>query len=203
VNPQEFDPFRCHADWENNAIINNWMQFVDLAECYVKSADALVTSALNDHMLLDVHVHPICFLYRHGLELILKDLTWKSHYLLTGVKRFAEHEWRELGRHGLRNLWKSVVANTRQVRGEKFPLSSDRAGQVEDLLEQFERHDPNSSSFRYPIDKKTGRSHASLKNVNLRVLCETVGEVFDALHKLVAYIDYCYDRQSEWRSSEW
>src|SRR5262249_497182 len=135
-----------------------------------RSADSLVDSALSDHMLLDVHVHSICFLYRHGLELVLKDLVWKSHYVATGEKRFAERDWQELGRHRLQDLWNSGCESAGQVLGPDFPLSASATSHVESLLTQFERHDPDSYSFRYPISKKKGRTHPSLTNVNLRVL---------------------------------
>ena len=190
----ESDPFESHADYEHNACINNWMQFVELAECYLRSADTLVNSTMSDHMLLDVHVHSICFLYRHGLELILKDLIWKSHYVATGAKRFAEKDWQELGRHRLRDLWQSASESARQVLAQDFMLTSAETSHVENLLIQFERHDPDSYSFRYPISKRKGRTHASLTNVNVRVLCEKVHQAFDRLKDLLAIIDNYYDR---------
>jgi hypothetical protein len=193
----ESDPFMCHPDCEHNACVNNWMQFVELADYYVQSADSLVESALSEHMLLDVHVYSICFLYRHGLELILKDLVWKSHYVGTGEKRFAESGWQELGRHRLQDLWNRGVEIAGQVLGTEFPLPPSVASQVENLLTQFERHDPNSYSFRYPIDRKSGRTHPSLTNVNLRVLRNNVHHAFDQLKTLVGFIDYCYDQKSE------
>jgi hypothetical protein len=202
MDVSESDPFKCHADWQHNACINNWMQFVDLADCYVQSADTLVESALSDRRFLDVHVHSICFLYRQGLELILKDLAWKSHYVATGAKRFAEKDWQELGRHRLHDLWKSGIESAREVLGIDFPSPPAAASQVENLLIQFERHDPDSYSFRYPISRKKGRTHPSLTNVNLRVLRENVRQAFDHLMKLVGFIDYCYDRKSESERAE-
>jgi hypothetical protein len=197
MDAAETDPFQAHPEWEHNACINNWMQFIELADCYVRSADTLVSSALSDHMLLDLHVHSICFLYRHGLELILKDLLWKSDYLATGTKRFAEKDWQELGRHRLQELWQNGSENARKVLGANFPLNPSEAYQVASLLTHFERHDPDSYSFRYPISKKRGRTHPSLTNVNVRVLRDTVHQTFDRLKTLVEFIDDYYDQQTE------
>ena len=191
------EPFRAQPDWTDNACINNWMQFAELASYYVRPADNLVSNALNDHMLLDVLVYPICFLYRHGLELILKDLSWKSHYLATGEKQFAKNDWKELGRHSLQELWQVGGEKAALVLGADFPLSTTDAQSVELLLNRFERHDPGSFSFRYPISKKKGRTHPDLANVNVRVLRESVHHVFQRLESVVGLVDYHYDQQSE------
>ncbi len=83
------NPFRAHPDWEHNACIQNDMQFADLAHSYTRSGDELVESTLRDRSLLDVHIYAVCFLYRHALELYLKDIIWKSHYALTGAASTA------------------------------------------------------------------------------------------------------------------
>jgi len=191
------DPFRSQGDVDENACIDNWMEFNQLAMCYIRSADALVTSALEDHNLLDVHTYAVCFLYRHGLELILKDMVWKSHYLLTGTKRFVLSDWQELGRHRLNDLWKQGRADTEKVLDDDMPVNAIADEQVTQLLIQFERHDPDSYSFRYPIGKKTGRTHADLMNVNLRVLRECVQQAFDRVETLLGCIDYCCEHQSD------
>ncbi len=191
------DPFRPQGDVDDNACINNWMEFSQLAECYKCSADALVACALEDHNLLDLHAYAVCFLYRHGLELILKDMVWKSHYLLTGTKRFMLPNLKELGRHCLSDLWKKGRVDSESVLGDDLPFDAVADEQVRQLLLQFERHDPNSSSFRYPIGKKTGRTHPDVNNVNLRVLRDRVHQAVDRVEMLVSLIDWCYERQSE------
>jgi hypothetical protein len=128
------------------------------------------------------------YLERPGLE---------EPYVATGAKRFAERDWQELGRHRLQDLWNSGRESARQVLGTDFPLSPTAASHVENLLMQFERHDPDSYSFRYPISKKKGRTHPSLTNVNLRVLRENVRQAFDQLRNLVGFIDYYYDHKIE------
>lgn len=197
MDASDADPFRCHPDWEHNASVKNWMQFAELASCYLQSADALVNSALTDHTLLDVHVHAVCFLYRQGLELLLKDLAWTSLYLTTGEKRMAGRDWQEFGRHRLQELWKSGRENACRVLGLDFPLTTVATSQVGTLLAQFERHDPDSYSFRYPISKKKGITHRALTNVNLRVLRDRVGQAVEHVKHLVALIDWCYDQKSE------
>jgi hypothetical protein len=198
MDTSEPSPFEAHADGQHNACVDNFMQFVELANCYVRSADILVSSTIEDRSMLDVHIYAICFLYRHALELILKDLAWKSHYAETGIKRFTQDDWKELGRHRLQDLWQTMSANGRRLLGVDFPLSTREACQVGDLFAQFEQHDPDSFAFRYPISKnKKGRTHPSLRHVNVRVLHEKVRHVFDLLGRLCELIGYLCEQQSE------
>ena len=162
------DPFSSHGQPSQVACINNWMQFSELANHYIRSADALVVAALERSMLLDVHVQPACFLYRHGLELLLKDLAWKSLYLATGTKRFAEKNWKELGLHGLSKIWDGAKTSAETVLGAGFPLNSETVAGIRAFLIRVEIHDPGSYSFRYPIIKKGGRAHPQLTNVQSR-----------------------------------
>jgi hypothetical protein len=190
MNKETTGPFCSNGAVNQVACINNWMQFVQLAKDYIHSGDTLVKTALNDHMLLDVHVQPICFLYRHGLELLLKDLTWKSHYLLTETKIFAEKDWKELGRHRLCKLWNSAIRDAETSLGSDFPLDSTGKLQVQSFLAKIEDHDPDSYSFRYPIGKGKKRTHPQLTNVNIAALRDSVGETFDLIATVLDLVEY-------------
>lgn len=190
------DPFEPQGELDENARIG-FIDLSQLSEHYVKSADALVKCSLDDHCLLDVHVYAICFLYRHGLELMLKDIVWKSHYLLTGEKRFAKSDWRELGRHRLNDLWTRGCPDTKSVLPGDWPLAPKAEKQVTQLLLQFERHDSDSYSFRYPFGKKNGRTLSDLNNVNIRVLRDCVAEVSVHLSILITCLDWCCENQHE------
>jgi len=146
-------------------------------------------------MLLDVHVQPACFLYRHGLELLLKDLAWKSQYVATGTKRFAEKNWQELGRHRLMDVWDGAKTVSETVLGAGFPLDADKASQIRTFLVQVEAHDPDSYSFRYPISKKKGRTHPKLTNVNLISLRAKVHTTSDQITAILERIDYCLEQE--------
>lgn len=167
------------------------MQFADLADHYIRSADALVTAALEDHMLLDVHVQPVCFLYRHGIELILKDMAWKSNYIVTGTKIFTQKNWQELGKHRLGDIWSGAKSAAKTVLGADFPLDSAKVNEVQSFLTQIEGHDPDSYSFRYPISKKKGRTHPQVTNVNLVALRAKAHNTFDQITAIREMIDYC------------
>jgi len=191
------DPFLPHGYFGDNACVDNFMGFSQLSEYYTRSADDLVSCALEDYCLLDVHIYAICFLYRHGLELILKDIVWKTHYILTGEKRFAQSNWKELGCHGLSSLWVQGRVDSQSVLPDGLPFDACATDEVEQLLLQFERHDPNSYSFRYPIGKKIGRTHPDINNVNIRALRDRVRGVRGHLELLLSRINWCYEHHNE------
>jgi hypothetical protein len=195
--PSATDPFQSQGEIDENAYIDNYMGFDQLSAYYVTSADALVECSLRDHCLLGAHIYAICFLYRQGLELILKDMVWKSHYLLTGEKRFMLPDWGELGRHRLTDLWKQCRSDSERVLPDGWPLGRKDDGLVAELLLQFECHDPDSYSFRYPIGKKTGRTHQGVNNINIRVLGDSMHEARDRLAHVLDQLNWCCEKQHE------
>jgi hypothetical protein len=196
------NPFQALPDRRHNACVSNYMQFAELARSYACSGDELVDSSLRDHSLLDVHVYAVCFLYRHALELYLKEVIWKSHYAATGEKRFAAppKSWRELKRHRLSELWRSALESTKRLPGD-FPLDSQQRQALSDLLMEFERHDPGSDSFRYPIGT-SGRTHPELGQVNVRALREQVHKVFEWLAIVAEKVGHHCEQRSEMRRAQ-
>lgn len=188
------NPFRSLADHHNNACIDNYMQFKELAEHYRDSADALVKCTAENRSTLDVHVYAICFLYRHSFELFLKGLFWQSGYALNGDKSL----WMN---HGLRTLWGQVEKRGRKLLGTDFPLTPKEAGRVKQLFADIEDHDLDSDAFRYPINKRKQRTHPSLTNVNVRALRESVHEVSEFLGRMHYLVGYHYIQRSEWEAA--
>jgi len=199
------DPFKPDDDWEHNACVNNWMSFEEVARCYLKSADAMVDITCENRGTLDLHIYAICFAYRQSLELILKDLSWKSHYVHTGIKRYMLSDWKELGRHELLPIWRSGVEMARKTLQIDFPLDDEEVRELECFLAQYERHDPGSYSFRFPIGRKKqntvvnrnqmrGSVHPDLTHVNVKVLRENVQQVHEYIRRILDLIEWCLDQ---------
>lgn len=184
------DPFGTHGDVSESACIDNYIGLDQLSDDYAVSANTLVAHALQDHNYLDGHIYAICFLYRHSMELFLKDMIWKSHYILTGEKRFLAKDWRELKKHKLINLWSRCLSDAGNALSGDWPLSQQEQNTIAYLIEQFETHDPDSFSFRYPFGQKTGRTHKTLNHVNIRVLRDKMQEVRISLSAVRERINY-------------
>lgn len=199
MNSPIIDPFKAQGEMHENACIDNWMQLSGLANCYIRSADSLAKSALDNHSLLDVHVFSICFLYRHSLELILKDVGWKSHYCLRNEFIYARDrkKWGVFGSHCLIKLWQRCIGDARKVIGDGFPINSTESRQLKSFLEQIERHDPDSYSFRYTFSTDRVRTHLSLTNVNIRVLSEMVHQAYQRIIAILTLIDCELEQKME------
>jgi hypothetical protein len=188
--PKERNPFMGQVNWQHNACVTNHMQFCELGRLYRQSADTLVAVAVENSSTLDVHVYAICFLYRHSIELLLKDLIWKSTYAAHGEKRFPK-------KHRLPDLWKELCSRLGCLASSDKPLTQKQETEVAEFLSEVSKHDQESDGFRYPYDKRMRRTHQELVHVNLPLLKERVDVVVDTLLNLYELVNWHYDQRSE------
>jgi hypothetical protein len=157
-----------HPDWHNSACLN-WTEgnLVHL-EGYKVAADQLVKTIETGGHDQDFLVYPIVFLYRHHLELLLKDLR------AAGWRRY---DWDPTAKadHKLPGLWKDC----RKVIEEAWPgAPSSDADVVDKLIAEFDAMDPNSTAFRYSTSMKGEKSLPdNVTHLNLRHLSETMDKL--------------------------
>jgi hypothetical protein len=95
-------------------------------------------------------IFPIIFLYRHYIELTLKDLIKEIDSKLN----FQRND-KILDKHTLLPLWKEAINQYEKYILENnvlvftSPIKEERS-----IVEQFDKIDSGSFSFRYPTDKK-------------------------------------------------
>lgn len=113
----------------------NWRVYI---KGYKHGADILAQHAEINEPVLDVLVFPIVFMYRHYLELQLKDLIQVGNELL-------DREGSYLAIHGLDDLWKEC-----RLVIDEMPLSpaSRDLDTLQDCIHQFAQVDPTSTAFR-------------------------------------------------------
>src|SRR5260370_29182350 len=91
----------------------------------------------------DSLVFPIVFMYRHYLELRLKQIIRDGNLFLGNPSIFPKH-------HQIDRLWRECKVILKQV--EPKVLDQDLEA-VEERILEFSTNDPGSMAFRYPIDK--------------------------------------------------
>jgi predicted RNase H-like HicB family nuclease len=171
---------------------------------YKLAADLLVEYVVQRERDQDTLAYPIGFLYRHCIELRLKELLVVSAMLHDrDVQVLESKELGELG-HDLILLWRRVRTTIEEV----WP-NSERERDLDALevrLEEFCKVDPGSYSFRYPKDKKGGRALDSVRRFNLCHLRDVVEgisqllegcsdgmrEYLDNKREMHAYLDHEY-----------
>lgn len=168
--PQKGDVlFQPADDWWHNACIDQWG---DCSEAYINgyksAADALITTVLsNERPIIDHLVYPIVFLYRHYLELRLKELNQEASKLLG-------KPWRANPIHDLNRLWVSVRPDLEEI----WPNACrDELDAISDLIGQFCQVDPSSTAFRYPLNKNGSKSINNLSHINLRHLKDNIDKI--------------------------
>jgi hypothetical protein len=135
---------------------------------FKRAADILAAHVLATFSGGDLVIYPIIFLYRHQLELSLKEIIVKGNELLDEPIKLKTI-------HPLRDLW----SDCRTVL-ERLDVSIDipEVEHFEACISQLDRLDPQSMSFRYPVTK-TGvpTLPATLKSVDLQNLQKTMDKM--------------------------
>ena len=167
--------FTSGGDWPNTAnttkawILDSWDHYAD---GYRSAADQLVDDIVERRLRrLDAVVYPLVYLYRHYLELRLKQLI-----PLTGRYLYLDQEFP--ARHDLLLMWDTL--RPRLEHGwEGLPSAV-----IEAQLREFERWDRDSYAFRYPEDKRGKPNLVGLDQIDVRHLKEVVARlstVFDTV----------------------
>jgi len=164
----------------SNVLVGNWSFFAD---GYKLAGDALVKQ-VEGNPPEDCLMAPILFLYRHWVELKLKEL-------ILSLKVFSVAEIIRPNHHRLYDLWSIVKSNLdclRDSSNEDFILLDARIKELDSL-------DPEGYRFRYPVNRKSEITELpeSLGIKNLKNTMERISKAF-------ALIDGGIDAETEGRA---
>jgi len=172
-------------DWINNACLGQGDDYA-CREGYRRGAQVLVQAVGDAGHDQDFLVYPIVFLYRHYIELVLKEIIRRAPYLVE--RDLNADEKRHLEGHRLDFLWndfKPLSSAIAKVGGWDNLPSEDIHG-IDDYIRQISEVDPNSYSLRYAYSKKGDPTlPESLTHINLRHF----GELMDRLANYLWGID--------------
>ena len=177
--------FQFADDWWCNACLNYGVDSWELyAIGYKDAADALCESVFKTGRHADSFIYPIAFLYRHYLELRLKEVIAAGQALLDQTPDLKHI-------HKIDVLWRSC----RKILEEVWPDSPrDDLDAVENCIRQFSQVDPESMSFRYPITKDGTATLPNLQHINVRNLKEVMARISSLLDgassAISAYLDH-------------
>ena len=156
----------------NNWNDNNWHDALDseltcIAEAFRVLAQKEVSRLRNNKGLglqelpiEDFRAYPIVFLYRHALELYLKAIILVGSGMLTLNSQPEIERQKLFDTHDLDQL-RGEVERVFAVYEWGWDLGNSNFGSVTDLrtiIGEFQKIDPVSSSFRYPVNKKGTKS---------------------------------------------
>jgi hypothetical protein len=160
------------SDWHTNACLNFQG---DMSHGYVygykKSADILVKKIKKTASEQDYLVYPIIFLYRHHIELLLKNL------IQLGIE-FYEESNDVPKHHRIKDLWNTVKGYHREFTNSK---NAKNIQFIDKIMDELCEIDADSMSFRYSKDRKGIAPNPELLNINLEVFSDVICQVSDEL----------------------
>lgn len=154
-------------DYHNNACMNydtnTKSQYI---RGYRLAADTLIEQ-INKDGANDTLVFPIIFLYRHHIELLLKNIIDSSNILLENSPKPKEG-------HKIEDLWNDAKGLIRKVF--KTPKNNEpkEFEIVTQVILQLAQIDPDSTSFRYAFEKNGKKNLSELNYVNFRNFREVI-----------------------------
>ncbi len=185
--------FASDIDWRCNACLNYLHDNFELyVRGYKEAADSLVNQINQTGRHQDILVFPICFLYRQYIELRLKEIIQSGRSLLNEPGDFPQH-------HKIQHLWSCAIAILRKVFAEEIE-PPDLLAIASHVVAEFSKLDPESSAFRYPVDKQGVNPLEGLRHINLRRVAEYVNEFAEVMEAGSMAISVYLDQKSEMAS---
>ena len=128
-----------------NFVFDDWHLY---AQGYKLAGEILYKYIESNKVDQDFLVYPFIFLYRHFIELTLKDIIKTGNKYLKNREEFSTI-------HEIDKLWAEVKKIIIEI---KLEVTQDILNGVDNYMSQLSRIDPSSFSFRYPKDK-SGRKY--------------------------------------------
>lgn len=176
-------------------------------EGYRRGARLLVEHVVEHQCNQDYLVYPIIFLYRHHIELALKNIIRRVPYLLDRQLTLPEES--NLKKHQLDLLWQDLrpMINTVGATAGWGPFDPTELEGIDEHITQLSDMDPDSYAFRYTRSKKGAPTlPPDVKLINLRHFAEMIERLAGALEGLDTATSYLEDAKSEleaeWRRSK-
>jgi hypothetical protein len=186
------------GDWRLNADVDNthafWYQdWHRYSAGYLEAAQATLAHLKEHPRQRDFLVYPVVFLFRHYLELRLKEIILRAGLLQAEDEKITRD-------HGLLNLW-----NRARPRIERAFPNDDRTplDRIEGVIKEIDALDSDSMRFRYPVTLKGEPAIKGIRYINPVEFASKIDETIEILNgvaeALLVYLDY----KSEYGGNEW
>lgn len=186
-------------DWPLNACIQHWGE-VDHAykAGFRRAAFQLAERMCDRPHNQDSVVYPIVYLYRHHVELMLKDIFRLAVELLN--LPISGGQEKHLRRHDLGQLWSMIRPMLNPVCDlagvDRLP-AADLAG-IDAYMRQLNERDPRGESFRYARSRDATRTLGTdLVHINIRWFAIHMEKLADYLDGLENWLGMLVDGRNE------
>lgn len=150
------------------------------ANGYFIAADILTRHAHDHRLDRNFLALPICYLYRHNLELQLKELIVVGQRVVGPIDEKINH-------HRIKRLW----AIARKLLHDAAPNKQEpeEFRKVDELIDHIDAVDDDGQAFRFPTKMNGDRSLSTVTEINVDALRETAGSVTLLLWGCIDWLD--------------
>jgi hypothetical protein len=157
----------------------------DYAWGYFEGTRLLLTDAKVPGATIDVLVYPICFNFRHAVELYVK-------YIIADLSRVQGTGRQYQPGHSLLRNWKKAKRLLKAI-----DHATEEAALFEEVVRHIEEVDPTGQTFRYPESIKYDQHLKDWPSINLAVLEYHYTRLFAVVKNWQYRIDHAVDRASQ------
>lgn len=194
-------PFYNEINDGTNVVIsfgdNPKNHFGAFAKGYRLAASQMAERLMAQVRFRDYEAYPVIFLYRHSFELYLKNILYKA-VPLAAFKMMEGMDSSLHNKHKLIPLADKVVSVLKKL----FPTDAELrqvAQRIRQVAEEFSVIDPDSYSYRYPIDTTGNPSTPSNQIVNLRSFANMMNIILGHLET----IDFGFNVETDQAQEIW
>ena len=178
-------------DWHNNACLNYMPDHgTAYTEGYRRAADILIKHIDESGRDQDFLVYPVLFLFRHHIELIIKQIIG----LALPLAEEPDKRQYKKDDHNLNTLWslaqKLILEVDDSYRPSDFKI-------VKEVVKALHQADERATDFRYARRNDGIRSLEGIHYVNTRRFGEKMGEASDLLDGVDNGLRYLLDCKAE------
>ena len=198
----ETGPWQADAQLEDDG---NWYPYV---AGYKDAADKVINATKDEYF--DSLVYPIMFLYRHYLEIMLKQLLWEFRSFHLIIENY--HGNMEYGtgysekddpilKHDLIKIWKELRKLIEKAWSDEEDLSF--LANVELRVREFHAIDQGSFAFRYPVNKANDpifQFNQRITRVNVLQVKKVIDAITTRFGGALAKLDHQRETISDYES---
>lgn len=182
------------SDWHNNACLNYMPDHgTGYTEGYRRAADILINHIDETGRDQDFLVYPVLFLYRHHIELLIKQIIGLA---LALAEEPDKHPYKKDG-HNLNTLWALAQNLILEVDGSYRPSDFQL---IKEVVKELHNADMRATDFRYARRNDGTRSLEGIHYVNTRRFGEKMGAASDSLDAIDTGLRYLLEQKSEWNA---
>jgi hypothetical protein len=151
---------------------------------FFEAARCLLDEAARNHLPVDTCFYPAMFLFRHALEVALKEM-YASLWFLN------RRDGQPPQRHSLKQVWESLRPDLEYFfnvypddqTADGCPVQQVPLDEVQAAIDELQELDPNGQAFRYPVSTTGTPTLEHVQYVNLRHLLEATTRIGEAVNR--------------------